>query len=135
MNRRKGMGVGSVSLVLLFSVMCLTVFALLSLGTARSETNLAQRAADSAKSFYAADTEAELIYSELIKAVIMGEKPETVRETDIEYVEDYIRFFCPLTDDRAIAVVILSDGTIVQWKETDDESWVPDESVNVWKEK
>lgn len=134
MNRRKGIGVGSISLVLIFSVLCLTIFTLLTLSTARSDTNLAQRAAASARSFYVADTEAERVYSELVAAVFKGEKPDTVRGTDIEYSDGHITFMYPISDERVISVVISEDGTILQWKETEDEDWVPDESINVWGE-
>ncbi|NLW65342.1 MAG: hypothetical protein GXY26_03815 [Clostridiales bacterium] len=132
MNRRKGVAVGAVSLVLIFSILCLTIFTLLTLGTARSEANLARCAADSVKSFYAADTEAERVYSELVGAVLGGKLPRTVRGTHIEYSDGYIGFICPLSDNRSISVLILADGTIVQWRETDDENWTPDESLRVW---
>lgn len=137
MRQRKGLGLGSVSLVLVFAVLCLTIFALLTLSTARSDANLAERAADSAKSYYLADTEAERVYVALADALENGEKPETVRDTEITYNGDYASYLCSIDGGRSIAVTLVSDGTgggtrIMQWRETEDENWMPDEQIEVW---
>lgn len=131
MNYRRGAGAGSVFLLLIFSVLCLTIFALLTLCTARSEANLAKKAADSVKSFYGADTNAEYVYSELMYAISIGNKPEIIQDTKIEYPDGYMQFISPVSDGRIIAVLLSSDGTIIQWKETDTKDWTPDESISV----
>lgn len=47
--------IGAASLVLIFIVLCLSTFGLLSLSSARSDLTLAQRSADSVRGFYQAD--------------------------------------------------------------------------------
>jgi len=53
-----GSGVGGSSIIMIFAVLCLTVFAALTLMSSRSELNLALRYTDSIKNYYKADYEA-----------------------------------------------------------------------------
>ncbi|MFT4104272.1 MAG: short-chain dehydrogenase [Lacrimispora sp.] len=55
-------GIGSPSLILIFIVMCLVTFGMLSLSTAKSEWNLAERNAASVTEYYRADREGEEFY-------------------------------------------------------------------------
>lgn len=133
MRKRKGLGVGSVSLVLIFSVLCLTIFALLTLSTARSDAALAERAAQTAKDYYAADTEGQFVCAKLLKALQSGEKPESVRDTQITYDGNGAYYSVAAGDDRYIAVAVSYDGEILHWKEVSGENWTPDENINVYK--
>lgn len=133
MRRRKGLGVGSVSLVLIFSVLCLTIFALLTLSTARSDAALAERAAQSAKDYYAADTEGQYVCAQLLNALQNGEKPISVRGTQITYGETCAYFSISAGDDRYISTEVSYGGQILQWKEISGENWTPDEKINVYK--
>lgn len=137
MTKRKGLGVGSVSLILIFAVLCLSIFALLTLSSARSDAGLAERAAQSAKNYYAADTQAESIYVGIVEAIKNGEKPDTVSGTEIFYNGNYISYACPIDERRSICVVFFYDysrgeAEILQWLETESEGWTADESINVW---
>jgi hypothetical protein len=49
---KKGMGIGSASLVLIFAVLCLTVFALISLSAAQNDKALADANAALVKAYY-----------------------------------------------------------------------------------
>ena len=49
---------GTPSVLILFAVLCLTVFAVLSLLSARSQASLAGKFADAVSAYYAADTQA-----------------------------------------------------------------------------
>ena len=133
MRKRKGLGVGSVSLVLIFSVLCLTIFALLTLSTARSDAALAKRAAQSSKDYYAADTEGQFVCAQLFKALQSDERPESVRGTQVTYDDNCAYFSVAAGDDRYIAVTVSYDGEILQWKEVSGENWTPDENINVYK--
>ena len=56
---KRGGGVsGAVSLVMIFCVLCLAVFAVLTLATADRERNLAQLTAQRAEAYYEADRQA-----------------------------------------------------------------------------
>ncbi len=53
-----GVHVGSATLVMVFAIICLTIFAVLSVITANNGKKLAEKAADSVTNYYAADGEA-----------------------------------------------------------------------------
>ena len=54
--------IGSSSLILIFIVMCLVTFGMLSLTSAKSDLSLANRNADAVTEYYRADTEGEAFY-------------------------------------------------------------------------
>lgn len=60
-NRRKpaGIGVGYLSIMMIFVVLCLTMLAALSYSTASNENKYSQKSADYTKAYYAADLEAK----------------------------------------------------------------------------
>jgi len=53
--------VGGSSILTIFAVLCFVVFALLSLSTAKANSNLTNKATDATTNYYKADTEAEEI--------------------------------------------------------------------------
>lgn len=65
---------GGVSLLVIFAVLCLTVFALLSLSTVQADCRLADATAQSVSDYYAADLEAQTILAKLRQ----GERPANV---------------------------------------------------------
>ncbi len=52
------MGIGTSSLILIFIILCLTIFGLLSLSSAASDWKLARKNAESVKGYYEADSRA-----------------------------------------------------------------------------
>ena len=62
-----GIGAGGLSILAIFVVLCLTTFAALSFMTARADRTLSRKAADAARAYYAADTQAERRLAELIE--------------------------------------------------------------------
>lgn len=133
MAKRRGLGVGSVSLILIFSVLCLTIFALLTLSSARSDTALARRAARSAQEYYAADTEAQLILAQLTEALRSGERPDTVRGCPVSYDAAGAAFSVCAGQDRYLSVALSPSGEVTSWREVSGEGWNSDESINVYK--
>lgn len=68
MNKKvktQGAGVGYVSVMLIFAVICLTIFAVLSLKAALSDESINERSGEFLKQYYAADTMAKEKLSEL----------------------------------------------------------------------
>ena len=57
--------VGGVSLLVVFAVLCLTVFALLSLSTVRADDRLSQASARAVSGYYAADCQAQEVLARL----------------------------------------------------------------------
>lgn len=138
MNRRKSLGVGSVSLILIFCVLCLTIFALLTLSSARSENELAKKLASSTQSYYDADFLATETYKELKDSVSRGEKPALVSGLEINYIdsdeETGFYFLVPIDEKRSLAVhAAYSDDEFetLQWLVTGNGNWLPDETLDV----
>lgn len=80
----KGISVGSASLVMIFSVLCLTVFSVLSLVTANNELRLSEKSAASVKNFYTADSAACDIINEAKKDIALGKTVDSSFEVKID---------------------------------------------------
>lgn len=66
--------VGGSSLLVIFAVLCLTVFSLLTISTAKAERRLSDVSAEAVVSYYKADAEAETIFA----GIRSGNIPENV---------------------------------------------------------
>ena len=64
-HRMSAPAIGGSSLLVIFAVLCLTVFALLSLSTAQAEKRMSDASAQALTAYYAADLEAEQIFARL----------------------------------------------------------------------
>lgn len=129
-------GVGSALLVLIFSVLCLTVTALMTLASANSDKALTGKMEASVKSYYSADCKAVETAVSLRKAIISGEIPAEVGDIEITAKENGVYIYsCPIDDARAVCVSLKEeDGTlkILSWLETYTKDWTPDETLQVW---
>ena len=130
MNKEKNgfrfpvMGVSS--LLIIFSVLCLTVFAILSVSTASAGSRLSEKAAQSVTDYYAADSRAE----KTIAALRSGEIPEGVSADG-----DIYSFTCPASDTLELQVKVRisgSDYEVLQWQMVSTAGWQNDESLNLW---
>ena len=118
--------VGGSSLLVIFAVLCLTIFALLSLSTAQAGQRLSQASAEAVKAYYEADSRAE----ETLARLRGGERPEHVVQTD-----NHFTFAIPLTDRQQLEVEILLEGedwTVLRWQAVSTLDWVPDDSLPVF---
>ena len=93
--------VGGSSLLVIFAVLCLTVFALLSLGTVQADRRLADASAASVQAYYEADCRAEEILAQLRS----GQRPEGVSGEGNEYW-----YVCPISDTQSLQVRVRLDG-------------------------
>lgn len=118
--------VGGSSLLVIFAVLCLTIFALLSLSTVQADGRLTAISAKAAKEYYEADTEAEEILSELRN----GKVPEGVEKDG-----DIYRYSCYVSDTQVLKVVVRISGNgyeVLQWQTESSTDWEADDSLNVW---
>lgn len=119
--------IGGSSLLTIFAVLCLTVFAVLSVATVQADRRLSQRTADAAAQYYAADCRAE----ELLARLRAGERPEGVsRKGDGRYT-----YACPVSDSQTLVVEVLLDGsdyTILRWQAISVADWQADDKLPVW---
>ncbi len=100
--------VGGSSLLVIFAVLCLTVFALLGLTTVQAGGRLSRAGAESVAAYYAADCAAEEIFARLRA----GEIPEEVGVCACPGVEGYT-YTCPISDTQQLSVEIHCDG--ISW--------------------
>ena len=122
--------VGGSSLLVIFAVLCLTVFAMLSMSTVLAEQRLRDASADAVSDYYTADVQAETVLARLRA----GEVPEGVELSD-DLVASYS---CPLSDTQSLAVQVVFDGSlggsyrITRWQVVYTADWTPDNSIKVW---
>lgn len=133
---RSGMGVGSASIILVFAVLCLTIFALISFTAANVDKTMLNISAKIIQDYYEADTRAECILAEILASDII---PDTIQGVEIDTEEDwdieYVRFECPVSDNKTLYVEIaLGDDfhEILAWRLQDIGLWEPDEKLPVW---
>ena len=133
-----GIGVGSASIVLVFAVLCLTVFSLITLVVARNNRALADTEARLVEGYYEADAVAEGILAEIREA---GYIPDTVKNTEIDsgwdmaLEMDVATYLCPISDAKELYVKLAVDGDsvyIVGWQMLDIGEWEFDGSLGVW---
>ena len=118
--------VGGSSLLVIFAVLCLTVFALLSLSSVQAERRLADTSARSVQAYYSADLQAQRLYARLRS----GELPEDVREEEGIYA-----FEIPVSQRQILAVRVENTGehwNILRWEAVPVET-ESDDSLDVWK--
>lgn len=75
-ERPLGLNIGSASIIMIFAILCLTVFSALSLVTSVSEKKTAQRFADETAEYYEADSEAVKIKNSIQAAIDAGSTPQ-----------------------------------------------------------
>lgn len=118
--------VGGSSLLVIFAVLCLTVFAMLSLSTVQANGRLSDASADAVTAYYAADAQAEAILAQLRA----GQVPENVAVTS-----DIYMYTCPISDTQALEVEVRVNGTdyeVLRWQSVSTADWQADESLHVW---
>lgn len=123
--------VGGISLLVVFAVLCLTVFALLALTTVQADVRLADASAQAVEDYYAADCRAQ----EILARVRNGETPENVEMERVDGVTS-VRYACPISETQELQVEarVNWDGsyTILRWQAVATQEWESDESLNLW---
>lgn len=129
--RRGGNVSGAVSLVMIFCVLCLAVFAVLTLATAQREKTLSDLNARRASEYYAADAAATKISA----ALRAGETPDA----DVRYEETgsgtVAEFAVPFGEQRLeVRLLLTPDGAceVQRWACTYQGDWQTDDSIDVW---
>lgn len=118
--------VGGASLLVAFAVLCLTVFALLSLSTVRADIRLADASAQAIQDYYAADCRAQ----EILARLRAGERPDEVAFSDGVYA-----YSCPISETQTLEVEVRiedSGYTVLRWQAVFSGEWESDDSLYVW---
>ena len=116
--------IGASSLLVIFSVLCLTVFAMMSLSTVQMDERLLSKTVETVRARAEADAEAQKRLSEL------RNDPEA-SSADGELHS----FSCPVSDHTVLRVEVIISGTeyeIIRWQEETVGDWMPDDTLHLW---
>jgi len=133
---RRGGGLsGAVSLVMIFCVLCLSVFAVLTLSTAMNEKRLSDLGAQRAAEYFEADCRA----AEIVSDLAAGKTPEgdvEVARTDWGEDGTLVEFSLPAGGDRTLMVQATLDGAgghrILCWKTGYAGEWETNDIIQIW---
>ena len=127
--------VGGISLLVAFAVLCLTVFALLSLTTVQADGRLADASARAVEEYYAADCAAQ----EILARLRNGETPlEVTSHTEDSWHDPLaVRYTyeVPISDSQELQVEVLVDGEdyeILRWQAQYTGEWETVENLDLW---
>lgn len=141
--------IGGPSLILIFIVMCLVTFGMLSLSTAKSEHNLAVRNASAITEYYRADGEGEAFYQMVLNKV-KSVKEKGRGQTEYEDLlaqelgdyyhkeEKTIIIQIPMERSQALFIELVPDFgengkvRISKWNVVPSEDYEVDNSMDVW---
>lgn len=118
--------IGASSLLVIFAVLCLTIFALLSISTVQANGRLSDHAAKAVTDYYKADAEAERILARLRA----GENLDGVSQNGNLYT-----YTCAVSDTQVLAVQVMVENdnyTILRWQVISNVRWEADEKRPVW---
>ena len=126
---------GGVSLLVVFAVLCLTVFALLSLTTVQADGRLADASAQAVEDYYAADRAAQ----EILARLRNGETPSeaTSHPEDSWHDPNMIRYTyeVPISETQELQVEVLVGGEdyeILRWQAQYTGEWEVVEDIDLW---
>ena len=128
---------GGISLLTVFAVLCLTVFALLSLSTVQADVRLSQASVQAVEDYYAADRQAQAVLAQLR----WGEITE-----EITMVADYgawsggpgwseYSYAVPISDTLELQVEVALDGSdyeVLRWQAVPVGEWEIDDGLELW---
>ena len=116
--------VGGSSLLVVFAVLCLTVFALLGFSTVQADKRLADVSIQAVSDYYAADCAAE----ETLAKLRAGQLPEGVTLTG-----DVYAYSCPISPTQALQVEVRSgDWEVLRWQAVSTIQWQENTDMELW---
>lgn len=148
-TRKIAMGVGYVSVMLIFAVICLTIFAVMSFKAAMSTDTFNDRSGEFLKQYYAADTKAKETLSRLNDGMQAArgsmfleeefeEAASALEGVSVKQSPDgfSVSYTVPINDRQVLAVEIRFDNdgkyTIERWQSVVVSGENSDEHLGVW---
>lgn len=117
--------VGGSSLLVIFAVLCMTVFAMLGLATVKADERLADDSYQAVSSYYEADCEAERILGELRSGIV---------EDGVVQNGNLYAYSCTISDTQLLSVVVEVGGTdykVHQWEVIVTTKWEPEQYIEL----
>lgn len=129
--------VGGISLLAVFAVLCLTIFALLSLSTVRADTRLAEVSTQAVADYYAADCAAQEILARMRSGA--GVPEDLDFEVSVAHYEDRAEttytYSCPISDTQSLEVQVQLNGEdwrILRWQAVPAGEWELNDELSLW---
>jgi len=132
---KSGIGAGSASIILVFAVLCLTIFSLITYVVAGNDRVLVDAKVNLVTGYYQADAAAERVIFNLFDS---GEAPGSVEihhGFDETLNTDVTFFSYPISDTKSLFVsLLLHDDSydILSWRMYNTDEWEYDGSLNIW---
>lgn len=122
--RQKFPMIGGSSLLVIFAVLCLTVFALLGFSTVQADKRLTDISIQAVSDYYRADSSAE----ETLARLRAGDIPDYVKKTGSIY-----SYHCDISPTQVLLVAVQEDNwKILRWQAVSTVNWQADESMDLW---
>lgn len=135
--------IGSSSLLIIFLILCLATFAILSLSSAKSDYTSSQRLAQHKTEYYEASAKAEMVLAEIDYALAEG-IPASDISTDVNGIMTQtdghqISYEVPMSEKQALRVVLrLTDPAkhenyyeITAWQVISTDTWEGSQSIEL----
>ena len=133
--KKRGNAFGTVSLVMLFCVLCMIVFAVLTLSVADKELKMSELMVDRSYEYYKAESLASISVANLVSGKRVS-RNVAVQFLDSDNTESNFRLLVPIREDQYIRIQLsmYGDGTfkIHDWETVNSGEWEPDNSIEVW---
>ena len=137
-NERKssGINIGSASIIMVFSVLCLTIFAVLTFITANNEYKLAVKSSDAVKTYYEADTRAVITEGKIRENIANG-KTDAIEGVTVNDQADgrHYTYAQTMDDNQELQVELLYAGgelKTLKWELVNVAEWSPDVGIQLW---
>lgn len=127
--------IGGSSLLTVFAVLALTVFALLSLSTVRADVRLADAAAEAVTDYYAADCKAQEILARLRSGETSVEVTGHTYDSWHNPLWTRYTYEIPISDTQELQVEVLVNGAdyeVVSWRAAPSQEWVGGDNFTIW---
>lgn len=147
LKKTTGINIGGSSILVIFIVLCLTTFSILSMVSARADLRLTEKSIAASAGFYAADLQAESIYAALDHAFRNHTEvtPEKWRTTVLTILpgatvdsDRTVRYIIPVNEGRQLEVALavsedLSCLVRSIWRVNNTGDWEPvQEGMELW---
>jgi len=132
---------GGASLLVIFAVLALTIFALLSLSTVRADGRLSEASAQAVQNYYAADSKAQAVLAWLRTGEGEPDVPENLTATtsiseSSGHIETVHSYTIPISDTQELQVEVRVDNEndyeILRWQAVPVGDWENDEGIELW---
>ncbi|MDD6816017.1 MAG: hypothetical protein PUE84_06195 [Firmicutes bacterium] len=135
---RKGFSaIGECSLITVFTVLCMSIFAVLSISSVQADCRLAEQSYAAVQARYAADCRAEEILNSLRRGTIPN-GVTCISENNGKPEENTTFIYsCPVSDTQELEVKVSinkekSEYEILRWKIVSTISWESEDTLNLW---